>query len=117
MRISDWSSDVCSSDLPSQHFVPAHWRNTSTGAFDGKVVSREAFPHTDRACGDNRLARYLDIIDLASGSAFDASAQRYLYVSDGRHHSCQLMWFQAGSMIGARQATIQSEVLFDHRGA
>src|SRR3546814_5457802 len=23
MRISDWSSDVCSSDLAAQHFVPA----------------------------------------------------------------------------------------------
>src|SRR3546814_2476666 len=32
MRISDWSSDVCSSDLPVTHDLQAHPANTSTAA-------------------------------------------------------------------------------------
>src|SRR3546814_2967790 len=30
MRISDWSSDVCSSDLPGSRRTPAGWRSPAT---------------------------------------------------------------------------------------
>src|SRR3546814_17254890 len=43
MRISDWSSDVCSSDLalpPSETCVPFHKRLTGCGAIISRLVER-----------------------------------------------------------------------------
>src|SRR3546814_6091112 len=37
MRISDWSSDVCSSDLLTQDQKTGRWRMTASGA-DGDIV-------------------------------------------------------------------------------
>src|SRR3546814_14749080 len=40
MRISDWSSDVCSSDLP-KGVTGVKLRNTKTGAVDAAVLSTD----------------------------------------------------------------------------
>src|SRR3546814_8051826 len=43
MRISDWSSDVCSSDLPRQPFVPAQLRTVDRGL--GQPLCRRGRSH------------------------------------------------------------------------
>src|SRR3546814_15375430 len=45
MRISDWSSDVCSSDLYPLQLYNVHMPRRAHGFFDNAVVMRELFPH------------------------------------------------------------------------
>src|SRR3546814_10670684 len=45
MRISDWSSDVCSSDLYPLQLYNVPMPRRAHGFFDNAVVMRELFPH------------------------------------------------------------------------
>src|SRR3546814_17955425 len=72
MRISDWSSDVCSSDLGRCDISILERRRTSCGPDDGDQSSRE-----QRANGGNveNPANYADLIGDQSNDK-DAISQR-----------------------------------------
>src|SRR3546814_6136076 len=53
MRISDWSSDVCSSDLVGNHFVPL--RDPTDGAGEGEEDGEHRRRETDRRQDDARI--------------------------------------------------------------
>src|SRR3546814_3591164 len=61
MRISDWSSDVCSSDLPAEHVAIrvgkhiCHWREGETLIFDDSF-NHEVWNDTD----DWRVVLFID---------------------------------------------------------
>src|SRR3546814_19768639 len=52
MRISDWSSDVCSSDLPTRN--PAHWRHLSFTWRPCAFYSAARFRGTETEATDRR---------------------------------------------------------------
>src|SRR3546814_11173433 len=71
MRISDWSSDVCSSDLVAQPVdcPPSHARNTRNRTGAGSAV--RAFHlrrHDRRLCAPRRL-RYADRKSVVTGKS------------------------------------------------
>src|SRR3546814_18852787 len=56
MRISDWSSDVCSSDLAVDDHDPHHLASTARSRHDPTVTSRAGnitLAYTDGACSGN----------------------------------------------------------------
>src|SRR3546814_11960210 len=58
MRISDWSSDVCSSDLAGRGYIPdGSWRDSwlcSVGGVAPTDVQRAAGPGADAGAGSTR---------------------------------------------------------------
>src|SRR3546814_7268030 len=64
MRISDWSSDVCSSDLVGMHRV-AHW------LFEARLFFLARFV--------NHLSRFLTAVDIHPG----AQIGRHLFIDHG----------------------------------
>src|SRR3546814_12272272 len=98
MRISDWSSDVCSSDLPSA-LAPQGPADTSTIAHDAghgfAYLPLEHRPPRD----ERELARFLDQ-RIASTGHFDHPAKPALYPL-------------AGQRLRDRQATFLREVAGD----
>src|SRR3546814_11454888 len=58
MRISDWSSDVCSSDLAGRGYIPdGSWRDSwlcSVGGVAPTDVQRDAGPGADAGAGSTR---------------------------------------------------------------
>src|SRR3546814_13598019 len=58
MRISDWSSDVCSSDLHAVRFVHQHHRAVLLGNGDHLLQWRDIAQHRIDALEDDELARF-----------------------------------------------------------
>src|SRR3546814_5079923 len=54
MRISDWSSDVCSSDLPIRRraVTPCPWNETGCGAGNGAFLGQCILDHRQVAIGE-----------------------------------------------------------------
>src|SRR3546814_10064553 len=87
MRISDWSSDVCSSDLEKDH-------HTITGApqvYDGKLIvpvsSKEvlsALFELRPCCSSHGLLQALDPYTGATLWTYDATAAARLQLSTGK---------------------------------
>src|SRR3546814_5767470 len=72
MRISDWSSDVCSSDLPLDYRVP-HGSEAPLGSVVvvplgprrmGGVVWEDASFGAPEAVGDNRLRNLYEVVPV-----------------------------------------------------
>src|SRR3546814_7191221 len=74
MRISDWSSDVCSSDLDGGSFTAAALSLGVTGSAVGKSISK-----LEKRLGVQLLHRTTRRIDLTSeGDAYLISCRRIL---------------------------------------
>src|SRR3546814_8951641 len=68
MRISDWSSDVCSSDLARVHREPA--------AIDGSQRQRPSVGHAEAGAG-GEVAQHVDlVVDVVVGAAKHGRAAR-----------------------------------------
>src|SRR3546814_8419691 len=65
MRISDWSSDVCSSDLAELHFSLAHDAAPSVAAAAGAAPSTGASPTGGTASGTPSPSSSLAALGLA----------------------------------------------------
>src|SRR3546814_21186999 len=79
MRISDWSSDVCSSDLGSRHFSPFGRSPDAMLAFDPAPRARRG-AHHDAFGGEGAAAAVIDAAQQRSvgnpGRGKDAVALR-----------------------------------------
>src|SRR3546814_1635529 len=51
MRISDWSSDVCSSDLPAEDITPNGWRAVTQIVLDGTFFCSQELHRRRLAAG------------------------------------------------------------------
>src|SRR3546814_6825395 len=79
MRISDWSSDVCSSDLPLGRTVDVPGDLALTGSGSADVHRDEAYGAADRAVGAEagaHAARAAGDAQLAGDRALDHDHQR-----------------------------------------
>src|SRR3546814_13623736 len=97
MRISDWSSDVCSSDLPSvrpelveglSFPLDGEWKNgpsTSSGQTDLKAPS--LVEHDHRPCGVALLHLVESIVDL-----FERYRSEERRVGKGCVRTCRSRW-------------------------
>src|SRR3546814_9548280 len=74
MRISDWSSDVCSSDLDMDALVSTDWLERELGASDLRVVDATKFLGADRdaraeyEAGHIPGAVFMDLAELTDAS-------------------------------------------------
>src|SRR3546814_10722715 len=76
MRISDWSSDVCSSDLPGQRVLE-------------RLLEREEFEHAfgdARVKADSALVRPDGIVVLDPPAALDADIALVILPTDAKGH-------------------------------
>src|SRR3546814_2112768 len=82
MRISDWSSDVCSSDLTRQGEVLAHDPPGSLGVGEGLGQMGEVLTHEGHICGfDGHVTAH-----GTHGDADLSSGQRRRIVDAVAHH-------------------------------
>src|SRR3546814_16246689 len=91
MRISDWSSDVCSSDLPKQieagdRIVTSTPAFVETGAELGKPAARRSilgFEADDRACWNRRAQGSRSPRPPVAGIGIDESEDHEVEGQDG----------------------------------
>src|SRR3546814_9556073 len=83
MRISDWSSDVCSSDLPDADGAPANGRRVEPVRFVGAVMMQESIDHidggdgrNDEAQGDQKGNEAVDDAEQGEDAADERSEER-----------------------------------------
>src|SRR3546814_17168675 len=94
MRISDWSSDVCSSDLPTRHRRAHFRRGAGRHPFHRvRTCARRSVPHGCRIPGrsdDLKRSNFLKTIDI-SPEAMNTRVPRYQdHVPDGRQTTGKL---------------------------
>src|SRR3546814_18543606 len=84
MRISDWSSDVCSSDL-AVRFIHTEWENGALMAFEGELLA--LLPRLRRfAAGLSRRAADGD--DLCQAALERGLKSRHLWAEGTRLERC-----------------------------
>src|SRR3546814_7024042 len=82
MRISDWSSDVCSSDLPLPPYVE-DWTRLSDGAAFDEKAPQPAAGWSDPGHDYRRAVRY--DLDLFAGFALHRLPENALLIVLGDH--------------------------------
>src|SRR3546814_7159558 len=102
MRISDWSSDVCSSDLPVERFtsnIHLNLRDPSLGVINLKALSTEldiAVLHDDTGrireeAVNNGLSRVLPFDVITSGQRDDMIGHRIDRIDTEGHDVLELI--------------------------
>src|SRR3546814_3138658 len=91
MRISDWSSDVCSSDLPTRHRRAHFRRGAGRHPFHRvRTCARRSVPHGCRIPGrrdDLKRSNFMKTIDISPEEMNKRVARYADLVPYGRQHT------------------------------
>src|SRR3546814_18844749 len=80
MRISDWSSDVCSSDFPRPDVFTAYYNITEPGNWEGTNVLRRLYP-------DKEIARRFDLSTEELVQIIEEGKKQLMQIREGRERT------------------------------
>src|SRR3546814_6840746 len=107
MRISDWSSDVCSSDLARKLRNTALLYLAASGAADGATVAFGQFSEAD-----NMTERQAALATLANGASAEREAALDIFYNRYRDDALTLdKWFQTQAFARSEEHTSELQSL------
>src|SRR3546814_10246759 len=114
MRISDWSSDVCSSDLHSSGGTPVINNKLAVAALTGLVMAAPAIAEARdqiRIVGSSTVFPYTQAVseEFANKSSFSAPVVESTGTGGGMKIFCQGVGADHPDITGASRAMKQSE--------